>query len=137
MTNCKISIWSKSNHPKSKPLGKSYRLENGKLIKDDLGTNAKHLQVVTIKNLDDLESVIDFDLYKGNGFITSGVPKDSDITEAEVTLKDYPKKGYVSRSKDDIEWRDGTGAYAVIDYDPDWSNDKLKTVDELRQELPR
>ena len=123
MNKCKISIWSKSDHPTSKPLGKSYRLENGKLIKDDLGTNAKYVQVIDIESLDDLEFLIDFDLHQGEGFITSGLPKNPDITEAKVTVKDFPKKGHISRSKDDLEWRSGTGTYCVIDYDPEWSND--------------
>ena len=92
MNKFKISIWSRSNDLPSKALGKSYGLKNGKLIREDLGTNAKYVKVETIESLDDLELVIDLDLHKGNGFITSGVPRNSRIREAEVTVKGNKKK---------------------------------------------
>ncbi len=133
----KISVWSKSKDQQSKPLGKSYRLENQKLVKEDLGTNAKHFHVEAIESLDDLEFLIDFDLDQGEGFITSGVPKDIELTEARVTVKDSPKKGHISRSKSTLEWRSGTGTYCVTDYDPDCSNDKLKSTEELYLDLIR
>jgi hypothetical protein len=85
--------------------------------------NATRFRVETIESLDDLEFLIDFDLHQGDGFITSGLPKNPDVTEAKVTVKDFPKKDHISRTKDDIEWRSGTGTYCVIDYDPEWSND--------------
>ncbi len=137
MSKFKISVWSRSNSPSSKPLGKTYRVKNGKLIREDLGTNAKFVRVETIESLDDLEFSIDFDLHGGDGFITSGVPKDTTIRETEVTTKDRSKKGCLTRSKDDIEWRAGTGTYVVIDYDPDRSSNDPKTINELRQDLIR
>ncbi len=123
MNKIKLSVWLLSKTPGSKPLGKSYGLKDGRLVKEDLGTNATHFRVETIESLDDLEFLIDFDLHQGEGFITSGIPKNPDITKARVTVKDCPKKGHISRSKDDLEWRSGTGTYCVIDYDPEWSND--------------
>ena len=122
MKNFKLSSWSRPPNQKSKPLGKSYGLKDSELVKNDLGTNAKHFRVETIECLDDLEFLIDFNMHDGNGFMTSGLPRDHDITEASVTIKDLPKKGHISRSKDDLEWRSGTGTYCVIDYDPEWSN---------------
>ncbi len=92
MSKCKISIWSKSKDESSEPLGKSYRLKNGKLIHENVGTNAKYVKVENIESLDDLEFVIDFDLHKGDGFITSGVPRNSRIKEAEVMVKGSKKK---------------------------------------------
>ncbi len=92
MSTFKISVWSRSKHPTSKPLGKSYGIKNGKLFKEDLGTNAKYVKVENIDSLDDLEFVIDFDLHKGDAFITSGVPKNTDIKEAEVTVRGSKKK---------------------------------------------
>ena len=62
-------------------------------------------------------------MHNGNGYMTSGVPKDATITEAKVTVKDFPKKDHISRSKKHLEWSSGIGTYCVIDYDPDWSND--------------
>jgi hypothetical protein len=123
MKNFKLSVWSRSPNQRSKPLGKSYGLKNGKLVKKDLGMNATRFRVETIESLDDLEFLIDFDLHQGDGFITSGLPKNPDVTEAKVTVKDFPKKDHISRTRDDIEWRSGTGTYCVIDYDPEWSND--------------
>ena len=135
MKKFKFSLWSRSKNDSSKRLGKSYGLKNGELVKEDLGTNAKLVQVVDIETLDGLEFEIDFNMHDGNGFMTSSLPKDTAITEAKVTVKDSPKKGCVSRSKDDIEWRAGTGTYFVNDYDPGWSNDKPKSIDEIRQVL--
>jgi len=137
MTKCKISVWSRSKRPTSNPLGKSYGLKNEELVREDLGTNAKYVKVEIIESLDDLEFVIGFDLDEGYGFITSGVPKNTKIKEAEVTIKDRPKKGFIARSKDDLEWRAGIGTYCVVDYDPDWSDGKLKSIDEIRQDLIR
>ena len=137
MKKFKFSLWSRSKNDSSKPLGKSYRLKNGELITEDVSTNANFVQVVEIESLDDLEFEIDFNMHDGNGFITSGVPKDTTITEAKVTVKDSPKKDHISRSKDDIEWRDNIGTYFVCDYDPDSSNGKPKSIDENRQALIR
>ena len=123
MKEFSLSVWSRSPNQRSNPLGKSYGLKDGELVKEDLGTNAKLFRVETIESLDDLELLIDLAMHDGNAFMTSGVPKDADITEARVTVKDCPKKGHISRSKDDLEWRSGTGTYCVIDYDPEWSND--------------
>ena len=109
MSKCKISIWSKSKDQSSGPLGKSYRLNNGKLIHKNVGTNATHVQVADIESLDDLIWIMEFDLHNGAGFITSGVPKNTKIKEAEVTIKDRPKKGFITRSKDDLEWPAGIG----------------------------
>ena len=92
MKKFKISVWLRSKHPTLKPLGKSYRQKNGKLIREELGTNAKHVKVENLESLDDLEFVIDIDLHKGNGFMTSGVPRNSRIREAEVTVKGSKKK---------------------------------------------
>jgi phage/plasmid-associated DNA primase len=133
MNKCKISIWWLQEDQYAKPLGKSFDLDDGKLIKEDLCTNAQRFCVKTIESLDDLELLIDSIMHDGYGFMTSGVPKDTTITEAKVTVKDFPKKGFISRSKDDIEWRSGTGTYFVIDYDPDWSNGQQKTVGEIHQ----
>ncbi len=132
MNKFKICTWSNSKDESSTPLGKSYRLKNDELVKEDLGTNAKLVQVVDIETLDDIEFEMDFNMHDGHAFMTSGLPKDTAITEAKVTVKDSPKKGHISRSKDDIEWRAGTGTYFVNDYDPDWSNAKQKSIDELR-----
>ena len=137
MKKFKFSLWSRSKNESSKPLGKTYRLKNRELITEDVSANADYVQVVDIESLDDLEFEIDFNMHDGNGFMTSGLPKDTAITEAKVTVKDSPKKDHISRSKDDIEWRPDTGTYFVIDYDPDWSDDEAKTIDELRQALIR
>jgi len=135
MSAFKVSVWSKSKDQRSKPLGKSYQLKNGKLIHESVGTNAGHIQVVEVESLDDLIWIMEFDLHDGNGFITSGVPKKTAVKEAEVTFKDSPRKGCLSRSQSDIEWRAGTGTYFIIDYDPAWSLDKPKTAKTIRQEL--
>ena len=123
MKKFKYSLWSRLKNESSIPLGKSYRLKNRELITEDVSANADYVQVVEIESLDDLEFEINFNMHDGHGFMTSGLPKDTAITEARVTVKDLPKKGHISRSKDDLEWRSGTGTYCVIDYDPDWSND--------------
>lgn len=137
MNKIKLSVWLRSMTPGSEPLGKSYGLKAGKLIKKNLGTNAKRFRVETIESLDDLEYLIDFELHQGDGFITSGLPKNPDITQAKVTVKDSPKKDHISRSNDDIAWRTGTGTYFIIDYDPDSSSAAPKNVKEIRQDLIR
>lgn len=135
MNKFKICTWTNSKDESSITLGKSYRLKNGELVKEDLCTNAKLVQVVDIETLDDIEFEMDFNMHDGHAFMTSGLPKDTAITEAKVTVKDSPKKDHISRSKDDIAWRTGTGTYFIIDYDPDWSNDEPKTVKKIRQDV--
>ncbi|MCH6585365.1 MAG: hypothetical protein IH810_05995, partial [Proteobacteria bacterium] len=137
MKKFKFSLWSRSKNDSSKRLGKSYRLKNRDLITEDVSANADYVQVVEIESLDDLEFEIDFNMHDGNGFMTSGLPKDTAITEAKVTVKDSPKKDHISRSKDDIEWRDNTGTYFVSDYDPDSSSAAPRPVEEIRQDLIR
>jgi len=137
MKKFKFSLWSRSKNDSSKRLGKSYGLKNEELVKEDLGTSAKIVQVVDFETLDDLEFEIDFNMHDGHAFMTSGLPKDTAITEAKVTLRDSPKKNHISRSKHDIEWRNGMVTYNVIDYDPDWSNGKPKTTEELHRDVIR
>ena len=133
MKKFKYFLWSRLKNESSIPLGKSYRLKNRELITEDVSANADYVQVVEIESLDDLEFEIDFNMHDGNSFMTSGVPKDTTITEAKVTVKDFPMKGHISRSKDDLEWRAGTGTYFPIDYDPDWSTEEPKSIEEIRQ----
>ena len=137
MNKCKISVWSRSRHSTSKPLGKSYRLRNRELITEDVSANASHVQVVDIESLNDLAFEIEFNMHDGHAFMTSGVPEDATITESKVTVKDSPKKGCLTRTKDDIEWRDNAGTYFVCDYDPDWSSAAPKNVKKIRQDLIR
>jgi len=137
MNKFKFSLWPRLKNESSIPLGKSCRLKNRELITEDVSANADCVQVVEIESLDDIKFEMDFNMHDGHAFMTSGLPKDTAITKAKVTVKDSPKKDHISRSKDDIEWRDNTGTYFVCDYDPDSSSAAPRPVEEIRQDLIR
>ena len=82
MKKFKFSLWSRSKNDSSKPLGKSYGLKNRELITEDVSTNANFVQVVEIGSLNDLEFEMDFNMHDGHAFMTSGLPKDTAITES-------------------------------------------------------
>ena len=79
MKKFKYSLWSRLKNESSIPLGKSYRLKNRELITEDVSANADYVQVVEIESLDDLEFEINFNMHDGHGFMTSGLPKDTEL----------------------------------------------------------
>ena len=132
----KVSVWSRSKHPASKPLGKTYRLsKDGELIKGGTCTNAADMEVITFGDLQELAVLIKKTMPSGAAFMTSGVPRDPNITSASVTIKDLPKEGHITRTQDDLEWRSGTGTYFVADYDPGWAPNNTLSVKGIRQAL--
>jgi len=134
MANFTLSLWKKRRGPKSKPLGKTYRLsKDGELIKGDTCTSAAEMEVITFGDLQELAVLIKKAMPGGVAFMTSGIPRDPNITSAPVTVKDCPKDGHITRTRDDLEWRPGIGTYFIIDYDRQWDPDGPRSIEESRQ----
>jgi putative DNA primase/helicase len=129
----KLTTWSNRQGKNFIPLGKRFGLEKDRLVNEGLGVHANHADVVEIKSLDDLVLIMELDLIHGRAFITSGTPIDESIRSADVMTKDRKRSGHISRSKEDIAWRDGVGTYFPIDHDANWDSEGPKSLDSIRQ----